>query len=160
MDHRKPCAASTITLPGRPPVRIELFDAMLWPQAPGARAGLYRVRRDRVWIMAPDKFTFFTPTALGRLLAAELAAGLSNGLPGAPEPAPPELAVGDSVRLRAPGRMEPGAPIGWRYGRVIEAPLQTVDGRWSALVYFWDGRRTERIDVALLERVRRAACQG
>ena len=143
-DHRKPCAAYTLARPGRDPVRIEVFEAELWPQADGAGPGLYRVRRGRAWIMAPDKYTFITPAALGRLLAAELGEE--------PEAAPPDLSAGDRVRLREPGRMEPGSPVGWRYCRVLEDPIQEIDGRWTVLVHCWYGRKTMRVGA---ERVRR-----
>lgn len=104
---------------------IEVYSAEQWPEQREADTGLYRVRKGGHWVsVGGQKYTFFTPEALGQLLAQELTA------PGALEVLErpkPNLRKGQWVRWHGPN-------YGTRQLRLGSDPFLWVDGQWRAWV--------------------------
>lgn len=123
---------------GRSDRSLEVFEAMQWPDAPGAGHGLYRVRMAGRWVTANGQaHTFFTPEQLGLLLAGELT---KPGMLDTLENGRPDLRKGQNVRVYPdPASRErlsddEQTRAGSTRTRVGSDPIQCVDGQWYIII--------------------------
>ena len=104
---------------------LEIYSAELWPDQHGADSGLYRVRINERWvIIGGQKYTFFTPEALGQLLAKELAA---PGALEALERPKPNFRKGQWARWHGPNYRTYQVKLG-------SDPFLWIDGQWRVWV--------------------------
>lgn len=104
---------------------LEIYSAEQWPDQHEADSGLYRLRINERWIsLGGQKYTFFTPEALGQLLAQELTA---PGALEALERPKPKLRKGQWVRWHGPG-------YSTRQLRLGSDPFLWIDGQWRVWV--------------------------
>lgn len=104
--------------------KIELFPAEQWNR-PGAKAGFYRVRIDRLWHCTDGKkYTFMTPSQIGELVVQQL--GLSE-----PEPDDkPDMEPRQCVWIM--GKQD------WVMGYTVTEPIQGPDKRWRIWIRGYD----------------------
>lgn len=104
---------------------VEIYSAEQFQNAPEADAGLYRVMVNGRWVrVGGQQYTFFTPEALGQLLAQELTA--PGALAKLERPAP-ALSKGQTVRVNMPDY-----PI--HQTKLASDPVLWIDGQWRALI--------------------------
>lgn len=106
---------------------IEAFPAELWPNAPDADAGLFRICiNGRMWMPGRKKYAFVTADALGQLIAREIT---EHGTLERYESRRPGFRKGDTVRWRPD---EEGLPT--IRAKLMSDPVMWVDGVWRALI--------------------------
>jgi hypothetical protein len=104
---------------------LEIYSAELWPEQREADTGLYRVRIDDRWVaVGGQRYTFFTPEALGQLIAQELTA---PGALAALQRPTPAMRKGDWVRWYGP-------KYGAHQFRLSSDPVLWLDGQWRVLI--------------------------
>lgn len=99
--------------------KLEVFPSEQWNR-PGAKPGYYRLRKDRLWVMEPAKYTFMPPSRVGEIVVESLALV---------EPEPdnrPNMKVRQRVTVLGPN--------GWTMGMTGSDPIQGMDGRWRIWV--------------------------
>ena len=72
-EQRKATQSILLTKGSKTPLKIELFCATLWPDAPGARAGLLRVRVGGRWLCPAGKYSWFNAPGVAALLTGLVA---------------------------------------------------------------------------------------
>lgn len=140
-DPRK--ATRTIVLKDerRQTVKIEMFCATMWPDAPGARPGLVRLRVDGKWFYdGVRRYTFFNVQGVTTLVGAILA-GKGMELS---QPSRPELPRGSTVSVPN-GKVLAGQLL-YDRTRTASEPIIGIDGRWYVAVTMY-GRGTIHVPV-------------
>ncbi|MGE4297546.1 MAG: hypothetical protein AB7E47_05900 [Desulfovibrionaceae bacterium] len=135
-----------LQIPGKKSVRIEVFDAGLWPDK-GGKAGLCRLRRDGRWVAAPDGGDLHLDAAsVGARLLALL--GLAPDRVVTAPPPLPEIPDGTLVRVPT-GEVLAGQPL-YEQCRISGAPILAADGRWQVMVCSYHGKRHVAVDLLVV----------
>lgn len=147
-EHREKSGAVLLRFQGKTR-KLELFPAEAWPEEPAAEAGTFRVRAGGRWL-GPDKYTFYSPDGLARLLTGEIAAAL--GREAADAPPRPDLPRGSRVRVWH-GEVVEGMPTQSCLATTCTEPVQLLDGRWRVVVALY-GQGMVHVPCEHVERVR------
>jgi len=99
--------------------KLEIFPSEQWKK-PRAKVGYYRLRKDRLWVMQGEKYTFMPPSKIGEIVVQSL---------GLVEPEPENV-----PELRPQQRVTVLGPNGWTMGITVTDPIQGPDGQWQIWV--------------------------
>lgn len=99
--------------------KLEIYPSEQWKR-PGAKAGYYRLHKDRVWVVEESKYTFVSPARIGEIVVESL---------GLVEPEPDTR-----PNMKPQQRVTVLGPKGWTMGMTVTDPIQGQDGRWRIWV--------------------------
>lgn len=142
-EKRKHAISFSYELGGQPH-RVRLYRSECWPSVEGATEGLYRLKVDRTWVSAGEKYTFFTFSAAMSFVVDLI--GKKVGADPLRAPWPPVM-PGDPIR--APKRpWLTNIPLDLERTTTSSGPLLGRDGRYYVLVFLYGhGRHLVPLDA-------------
>ncbi len=131
-EHREKLGSISLHFQGKTRL-FEVYESSQWPNRSEADAGLYRLceceyagkKKKQRWLcLGGQKFTFFTPEAIGQLVTDGLTR--PGWLEALQRPAP-KFQKGDRVRWHAPDYSS-------HQLRCMSDPFLWLDGQWRVLI--------------------------